>query len=273
MPVLPVNEIEIVELPSSDRGGGGELPPDRPDDHRRGDDFSGEFFKYRVPQRAYVTGIIVAARSMLIFFMSLVSAFVVRRGLETGAWHPIHMPRILWLNTLILLASSATLVRSRHFLRARDGAGFRHWWGVTAILGIFFLAGQLIAWRQLFMQGVYLAGNAASGFFYFFTAAHGLHLLGGVAALLVVAFREPRRLSQATATEVISIYWHFLDAMWIFLFLFLLFSYRIVPASAKYLASPSDPSSAISDTSRPSPPDGAAFSPDPPKPALPSHSH
>jgi cytochrome c oxidase subunit III len=271
MPVLPVNEIEIIEVPASDRGGGGELPPDRPGDDRRGDDFAGEFFKYRVPQRAYVTGIIVAASSMLMFFMSLVSAFVVRRGLENGTWHPIQMPRILWLNTLILIASSVTLIRSRHFLRARDHAGFRHWWGVTAILGIFFLAGQLIAWRQLFEQGVYLAGNAASGFFYFFTAAHGLHLLGGVAALLVVAFRAPRRLSQATATEVISIYWHFLDAMWLFLFLFLLFSYRTVPAAAKSLANSSDPSSAISDTAHPSSPDGAAFYPDPPKPALPSH--
>jgi cytochrome c oxidase subunit III len=271
MPVLPVNEIEIIELPSSDRGGGGELPPDRPGDHRRGDDFSGEFFKYRVPQRAYVTGIIVAASSMLMFFMSLVSAFVVRRGLENGTWHPIHMPRILWLNTVILLASSATLIRSRRFLRARDHAGFRHWWGVTAILGIFFLAGQLLAWRQLFEQGVYLAGNAASGFFYFFTAAHGLHLLGGVAALLIVAFRAPRRLSQATATEVISIYWHFLDAMWLFLFVFLLLSYRVTPPSARPSATPSVSSAASSDTSNPGSPDGAAFYPDPPKPAMPSH--
>jgi cytochrome c oxidase subunit 3 len=169
---------------------------------------------------------IIALAGILMFFMALVSAFVVRKGFSTNDWRPFEIPHILWLNTLILLASSFALARSRRLLLALDTEGFRHWWGVTAILGVFFLAGQLIAWRQLVRAGVYLAANPASSFFYVFTAAHGLHVLGGIVALLGVGFRSPRRMALTTATEVVSIYWHFMDGMWLFLFFFLLMGYR-----------------------------------------------
>ena len=81
---------------------------------------------------------------------------------------------------------------------------------------------QVIAWRQLAAAGVFLATNPASSFFYVFTAAHGLHLIGGVLALLYVAFRPTHRLTKGTATEVVSMYWHFMDGLWVFLFLLLL---------------------------------------------------
>lgn len=180
----------------------------------------------RVPQRAYVTGMTVALGGILMFFMALASACIVRQGFPQSGWQPLEatrpLLRILTLDTLILLASSVTLARARIRLLAQDDAGFRHWWGVTAILGVLFLAGQLLAWRQLAGAGVYLATSAGSSFFYVFTAAHGLHLLGGVVALLAVAFRPLRRLTLATAVEVVGIYWHFMDAIWLLLFLFLL---------------------------------------------------
>jgi cytochrome c oxidase subunit 3 len=136
------------------------------------------------------------------------------------------MPRVLWLNTAILIASSFTLVRARKRLRAGDNASFRHWWTVTTILGIFFLAGQIVAWRQLVAQGLFLATNPSSSFFYVFTVAHALHLLGGVIALISLALRSPsrpfRRLTLATATEVAAMFWHFMDGLWVFLFLVLL---------------------------------------------------
>ena len=113
------------------------------------------------------------------------------------------------------------MARSRKLFRADDRRGFRHWWGVTTILGIFFLIGQVIAWRQLVHAGVYLATNPSSSFFYVFTAAHGLHLLGGIVALLAVLFRPTHRLTRGTATEVVSMYWHFMDGLWVFLFLLL----------------------------------------------------
>jgi cytochrome c oxidase subunit 3 len=177
----------------------------------------------RVPQRTYITGMTIGLGGILMFFMALVSAYIVRKGMPDSGWVPLPVfPRILWLNTLILVASSVTIARSRSLFRADDLPGFRHWWGVTTILGIFFLVGQVIAWRQMVRAGVFLATNPSSSFFYVFTAAHGLHLLGGILALLSVLFRPTHRLTRGTATEVVAMYWHFMDGLWVFLFLLLI---------------------------------------------------
>lgn len=172
-------------------------------------------------QRIYVTGITIAMGGILMFFMALVSAFIVRKGLG-GDWLPFAMPRILWLDTVILLASSGTLIHARRLFKRGDKSGFRHWWLVTTILGLLFLAGQLIAWRQMVSAGFYLASNASNSFFYVLTAAHGLHLLGGIAALLFVGWGRLRKMTLSTGTEIVSYYWHFLDGLWVFLFLLLL---------------------------------------------------
>lgn len=174
-----------------------------------------------IPQRTYVTGIIVALAGIFAFFMALVSAYVVRKG-SGDDWRHLALPGVLWLNTAVLIGSSLTLIRSRRRLAAGDETGSRQWWGVTAVLGVLFLCGQLIAWRQLAAAGIYLATNPSGSFFYLLTAAHGVHLLGGVIALLFVAFRPTRYLGRGTATKVISLYWHSMAGLWIFLFLLFL---------------------------------------------------
>lgn len=200
-------------------GGGGEGPP-------RGGDGGGDGDKGRPPrkppQRRYSTAITLGMISILIFFLGLCSAFVVLKR-ESQTWVPLHLPRILWLNTAILLLSSYTLVKARRRLSALDFPGFRKLWRATTILGILFLAGQLIAWLQLVAIGLYIASNQATSFFYIFTAAHAVHLLGGVAALLYVAMRnfEQGKISRVTAVEVTSYYWHFMDGLWVFLLLLL----------------------------------------------------
>jgi cytochrome c oxidase subunit III len=211
-----------VELIGTGRGGGGASFGGEGNAGGGGDDWKGPSGSARVPQRAYVTGMTIALGGILMFFMALVSAYIVRKDMPNSAWIQLAVPPILWLNTAILIASSFALARSRSRFLSNDDAGFRHWWGVTTILGIFFLVGQVIAWRQLAAAGVFLATNPASSFFYVFTAAHGLHLLGGVLALLFVAFRPTHRLTKGTATEVVSMYWHFMDGLWVFLFLLLL---------------------------------------------------
>jgi cytochrome c oxidase subunit 3 len=173
-----------------------------------------------MPQRVYVTGMTIALAGILMFFMALTSAYIVRKGLSSD-WRQLVLPRVLWLNTAILLVSSATIARARQRLSAADAPGFRYWWGVTTALGLLFLGGQLIAWRQLAAEGVYLASNPSSSFFYVLTAAHGAHLLGGIIALLAVMVRATRKLTKATAAEVVSIYWHFMDGLWVFLLLLL----------------------------------------------------
>ena len=78
-----------------------------------------------MPQRAYVTGMTIGLGGILMFFMALVSAYIVRKDMPNSAWVQLPVPRILWLNTLILIASSFTLVRSRSRFLAGDGSGFR----------------------------------------------------------------------------------------------------------------------------------------------------
>jgi cytochrome c oxidase subunit III len=174
------------------------------------------------PERVYVTGMIIALGGILMFFMALTSAWVVRRGLGAADWESVRWPPVLWLDTLILAASSATLARSRRYLAAGRRADYRHWWGVTTILGVLFLVGQLLAWRQMSNAGLFIASSAPSSFFYVFTAAHGLHVLGGIAALLLIAFDSSRRLGLETASRVVALYWHFLGAIWVLIFALLL---------------------------------------------------
>jgi cytochrome c oxidase subunit III len=198
------------------RGGGGRGKP--PAERHGGGDDRKPGPSGRASPKRYYTGIAVAIVSILMFFMALVSAFVVRRGSSVD-WISFHFPPIVWVNTAILLASSITLEHARRRLVAAESQAFRKWWSVTTFLGVLFLIGQLFAWRELARQGVYLASNPASSFFYIFTGAHAVHVLGGVAALLFVALRNFDRttVSPMTAVRVTSYYWHFLDALWIFL--------------------------------------------------------
>jgi cytochrome c oxidase subunit III len=174
------------------------------------------------PRRAYTTAMVIALAGILMFFAAFISAGVVRKGSPSGDWRSLIVPHVLWLNTAILLASSFSLTRARSRFLLRDNDGFCHWWRITTILGGFFIAGQWIAWRQLASSGIYLATNPSVSFFYILTAAHGLHVAAGLLALLFVAFRKRGVVPSQTAIDVIGIYWHFMDAVWIFLFVFLL---------------------------------------------------
>ena len=156
------------------------------------------------------------------FFMALASSYIVRKGLGTD-WQRTPMPPVIWFNTVVLLISSVTIVVARKKLEGGEREAFRSWWWVTTGLGLLFLAGQIIAWRQLAAAGMLLSTNPSSSFFYLLTAAHGAHLGGGIIALFYVMLRpwKRSRISQATAAELTSIYWHFMDGLWIFLLVLL----------------------------------------------------
>jgi cytochrome c oxidase subunit 3 len=210
-------EIELI-IEDIGNGGGGKPPTDGGDDDGGGDDDSKRRRKDSPSPKRYSTAITIALVSILMFFMALASAFIVlRRG--SDAWVTVRLPPILWVNTLILVASSFTLEAARRRLSDSNAAGFRKLWLLTTGLGILFVTGQFIAWRQLVAQGVYIASNQASSFFYIFTGAHAVHLLGGVAALLYVSFRklDKTRISLSAVAEITSYYWHFMDGLWVFL--------------------------------------------------------
>ena len=211
-------EIELIIEDSRGGGGGGGRPPDGGDDGDDGD-FDRQRRRQPVSSRRFSTGIAIAMVSILMFFMAMASAFLVLHH-SSHVWVAVHLPRILWANTAVLLGSSFLLERARVRFSQGDDRGFRKLWLVTTVMGFLFLAGQLVAWRQLAAQGVYIASNQASSFFYVFTGAHAVHLLGGVAALLFVLLRdfEKSQISVSLAAELTSYYWHFMDGLWIFLF-------------------------------------------------------
>ena len=175
-----------------------------------------------LPDQRYYTGMMLGLAAILMLFAAFTSAYVVRKGLSDD-WQATAFPGILWLNSMVLLASSFTLEKARRWRQIP--ARFQGWWWATTGLGMIFLMGQILAWQELVAGGVYLNTNPSSSFFYLLTGTHAVHLFGGVIALLYLSWRVWRRNSDrlgATALGVTALYWHFMDGLWIYLFLLLL---------------------------------------------------
>ncbi len=176
-----------------------------------------------IPLHAYRMGMYMALAAILMVFAAFTSALVVRKGISTD-WVPTALPHLLYFNTVILLASSGTLEFSRRALAAGRGGAFAQWLYATLLLGLAFIGGQLLVWRELVARGVYLSTNPSSSFFYLLTAAHGIHVLGGIGGLVYLVLRARRIASTAkrrTIVEVAALYWHFMDGLWIYLLLLL----------------------------------------------------
>jgi cytochrome c oxidase subunit 3 len=170
-------------------------------------------------RRASITGLLVLLAASIMLFAAFTSAFFVRRGLSND-WVNTPLPPSRWINTGVLVASSVALELARSALRAGRRAAFNRYWTGATILGALFLGGQYMAWRQLNDAGFYLATNPSSSFFFVLTCTHAVHLLGGISALgyidvqaLLLRLGPGKR----TAVDVSTYFWHFLDAIWIFL--------------------------------------------------------
>jgi cytochrome c oxidase subunit III len=172
------------------------------------------------------TGIWVVLFAITMMFAAFTSALIVRKGSSLD-WRHFTLPSTLYFNTLLLLASSVTLEISRRRIAAFMG-GLKNqvenparWLYITLFLGLLFVAGQYVAWRQLSAQGLYLATNPSSSFFYVLTATHALHVLGGLGGLIYVIrqlSKSALRRSQLVAT---ARYWHFMGILWLYLLLLL----------------------------------------------------
>ena len=179
----------------------------------------------------YRIGMWVGLASIAMMFTSLSSAYIVRYA-SANDWIPLAIPPAMFASTALILISSVTLELARRKLKRSFQNAYGRYLLLTALLGLAFLSSQLIAWRQLARQGIYLASNPHSSFFYLLTGAHAVHLLGGLLALSFLWLRSRRVVSQpaliarrqATA-DAVTIYWHFMDGLWIYLFL-LLFLWR-----------------------------------------------
>jgi cytochrome c oxidase subunit III len=172
------------------------------------------------------TGIWVALAAISMTFAAFTSALVVRQGASLD-WHHLTLPPVLYLNTLVLLASSVTLELARRRVAVFMGGGRTvdlnpsRWLYVTSLLGVVFVAGQYAAWLQLRSEGLYLATNPNSSFFYLLTAVHALHVLGGLVGLTYVIRKLHRVILRRSTLDSFSYYWHFMGILWVYLLLLL----------------------------------------------------
>jgi len=170
-------------------------------------------------RRASMTGLLVLLAATTMAFAAFTSAYVVRRGMSND-WVAFPLPPILWANTAVLIASSGLLELARQCLKAGRRSEFNRYWTAGTVLGILFLLGQGFAWRELREAGIFVATNPSSSFFYLLTAAHGLHILGGLTALVYVdveALSLQLGPGKRTAVDVSAVFWHFVDGLWVYL--------------------------------------------------------
>jgi cytochrome c oxidase subunit 3 len=236
--------------PITRRGNGGNPPPvnggggnDRPDPGSP---------DYRARLRRARLGMAVMLTPILMLFVSFTSAYIVRKGLPSldpstnnvvHDWFPVPLPTTLFLiNTVVLLASSVTIEFARRQLIRRvalapvqsiPGVSLGTdkefpWLAATILLGLGFVAGQWLAWRELAARGFFIATGPSSSFIYVLTGAHAIHLLGGILALLVagstVLLRRPLE-SRRIVVDVTAWYWHFMALLWIYIFVLLEFAH------------------------------------------------
>lgn len=156
---------------------------------------------------AALTGVWIGIATISMSFAAFTSALIVRQS-SAADWQHFPLPPLLYLNTLVLLLSSVTLEvsRRRHSVAALNA---------TIVLGLLFVVGQVLAWRQLAAQNLFLSTGPRSAFFYVFTALHALHVLGGLVALLYVERRLARASLAPTTFTAAAVYWHFMAVLWL----------------------------------------------------------
>jgi len=206
---------------------------------------------HRTRLRRARLGLLVALTPVLMLFVSFTSAYVVRQGLPTldprtnqmvRDWIPIKLPNLLLANTCVLLLSTVSMELARRQMKReatlspaeRPAAGLFStetafpWLALTILLGICFLTGQWLAWRELAARGFYVATSPSSSFIYLLTGTHAIHLMGGMLALFVAGgaalFERPAG-TRSILVDVSAWYWHFMALLWIYILCLLEFAH------------------------------------------------
>jgi cytochrome c oxidase subunit III len=166
----------------------------------------------------------VGIGSIIMMFAGLTSAFIVKRSQPN--WAMLEIPMLFWVSTLVIMVSSVTIQLALKAFRERSMDRYKKLLIWTAVLGLVFLILQIIGFLQYRAMDIRLIGagsNASFSFVLAIAGLHGLHVLGGVIALVVIAIRSNRgrvRNYSAVPVEVVATYWHFVDILWIYLILF-----------------------------------------------------
>jgi cytochrome c oxidase subunit 3 len=167
--------------------------------------------------------------SIIMLFAAFTSAYIVRRA--EGNWLEFDLPSLFWVNTIILLLSSASMHWSLILAKKDNIDLLKVAVVITSVLGFAFLVGQVYAWKDLVAASVWFAGdqsNPAGSFLYVITGLHAVHLISGIiflAIVLVSTFRLKIHSKRLVRIEMCATYWHFLDILWLYLFGFLLLNH------------------------------------------------
>jgi cytochrome c oxidase subunit III len=206
-------KIDRESLPGQSSGNGGRIRVPASGDLRRVSNYS--------PPPAS-TGIWVGLAAITMTFAAFTSALIIRQG-SASNWQHITLPRVLYLNTLVIVASSITLEIARRQIAgfmsgAKDRSGTPgRWLYVTLFLGLLFVAGQSFAWIQLRSEGFGIATNVNYSFFYVLTVAHALHVFGGLGGLVRAIGKLSHSTLRRSTLDATSRYWHFMGALWLYL--------------------------------------------------------
>jgi cytochrome c oxidase subunit 3 len=163
--------------------------------------------------------------SIVMMFAGLTSAYIVKKS--QANWLEFDLPNLFWFSTLVILVSSFTIQMAVKKVKAGEMAQYRGFLSVTAILGITFIILQLRGFQALELNNVALTGarsNSAGSFLLVIAGLHLLHLVGGVIAIAVISLKAMASKSstnQVLSVELVANYWHFVDILWIYLFVFL----------------------------------------------------
>ena len=160
--------------------------------------------------------------SVLMLFAAFTSAYIVRQG--EGNWLEFDLPPLLSYTTVVIVLSSISLHWSYLAAKKDNLKQVKSGVVITAILGAIFLVGQVTAWGQLVEANVFFVGNPAGSFLYILTGIHGLHLVSAVIFLifiLIATFKYEIHSKNMARMDMCVTYWHFLGALWIYLFIFL----------------------------------------------------
>ena len=162
--------------------------------------------------------------SVVMLFGAWTSAYIVKRA--DAGWSEIVLPWHFGVNTVIIVLSSLSMVGATAAARKNNAELLKVLISITAVLGVAFLVGQIMAYGELVALNEYFTGgNVSHSFIYVLTGAHGIHVVSGVVFLLIVlvaAFRSKVNGDNMNQIEMCATYWHFLGILWLYLFVFLL---------------------------------------------------
>lgn len=163
----------------------------------------------------------VAIASIVMMFAGLTSAFIVKSN-QTN-FKLVSIPRVFWISTVVILASSVTIQWALRSFKQRAMSQYRLLIGITLLLGAGFVILQWLGFREIWATGITFRGSGAGQFLYVIFGLHAIHVFAGVIVLIVMflkAFLGNVKLYSSVPVEVAATYWHFVDALWLYLLIF-----------------------------------------------------